>query len=94
MHLKLYNDNVFKSEEIDDKKMKIQVSLDLKYMQTHEGPCYLAKGSQCINMNSNSSQKIYVVRINENLSIVTFNYDTSVQEFSLDVLLNIKIGKL
>ena len=35
MHYKLYNDSVFKSEDIDDKKMKIEVSLPLKYMQTH-----------------------------------------------------------
>ena len=77
MHYKLYNDLVFKSEDIDDKKMKIEVNLSLKYMQTHESPCYLSKGFQCVNKNSGASDKIFVTPINETLSIVTFGYDKS-----------------
>lgn len=94
MHYKIYNDTSFKSEEIDDKKLKVEVKLNLKFLQTQEYPCFVLKGEQYSNLSTINSDKIYLSKVNKNLSIVMFAYDKSCEEFSLDLLLNIKTNKL
>lgn len=66
----------------------------LKYIQTHDFPSYVIKGCQYYNVNSGISDKIFVAPLNQNLSIVVFAYDSACEEFSLDILLNMKTNKL
>lgn len=94
MHYKVYNDSVFKSEEIDDKKLQWEAHLSLRYIQTHDYCCYFMKGYQYSNSNSGGLEKIYVIGINSSLSIVTFGYDKSCEGFSMDVLGSVKTNKL
>jgi hypothetical protein len=91
MHYKIYNDNEFKSEEIDDKKIKWEANLPFKYIQTHDYVCYFTKGIQYSN---GGSEKVYAISINSTLSAVVYTYDKSCEGFSLDILTNVKTSKL
>lgn len=66
----------------------------MKYIQTHDFPAYVVKGFQYYNLNSGINDKIFVASLSQNLSLVAFSYDAACEEFSLDILLNMKTNKL
>lgn len=47
----------------------------MKYIQTHDFPSYVIKGTQYYNLNSDINDKIFIAPLTTNLSIVIFTYD-------------------